>query len=256
MQPSKLSCEPPPKHKRQDYDFSRGGTPIFEFSSKDVLPWHPTASGELGEEEQLDRNSFFAVQDLGSYQLNANGKEDPIQTLKWQAALLQAASKDHAVWAEIKASMSRGKCRVALRWTEDVTSNAAAHNPLKGWEESDQGENVMGCAGIDCSEQSKFHHTENTPENKKEGHTMKARREHREASFPADSTQQRADNPEQLQRPRGKSQRATRKGGHRAGKMIAQPRRRSKLAMEVMNSSPMVEKPSSTALTDSHEKLH
>ena len=104
--------------KRQDFDFSHHGIPIFEFSSKQNLPWPAGLDVFLSDDEKSSRDNFFGVDDFPGNSRFKNGSESPVDTARWEAEFFKAVEKDRQVWEDIRSAMTRAKCRIVIKWNE------------------------------------------------------------------------------------------------------------------------------------------
>jgi hypothetical protein len=80
--------------KRKDYDFSHNGVPVFEFSSEKLI--EQLRGIDLTEVEQNVAEDIFT--------------------------LLHALEAERKQWKDIQHAMSKGQCRVVLRWKESEVS--------------------------------------------------------------------------------------------------------------------------------------
>jgi hypothetical protein len=128
-------------YKRRDFDFSHNGLPIFEFNNttggmfngddgSELPPFLEV--GEIGPFHSGDEHEIFSDADceakirpsggenkeywLGPEQ-GGNKVESPYKGQWWEVFYQQIAA-DAARWEGIRAAMSRGKCRVVIRYTE------------------------------------------------------------------------------------------------------------------------------------------
>ncbi|KAH8749293.1 hypothetical protein BGZ57DRAFT_915253 [Hyaloscypha finlandica] len=128
-------------YKRKDFDFSHNGLPIFEFNNttggmfngddgSELLPFLEV--GEIGPFYSGDEHDIFSDADcevkIGQsggdnkkYWLDpeqgGNKVESPYKG-QWWEVFYQQIAVDAARWEGIRAAMSRGKCRVVIRYTE------------------------------------------------------------------------------------------------------------------------------------------
>ncbi|EKD14050.1 uncharacterized protein L3040_007946 [Drepanopeziza brunnea f. sp. 'multigermtubi'] len=133
-------------YKRQDYDFSQQGVPIFEFSSAELFPvpsrkrieflsvdglrgWDPrdlcTAYNEqewkrkVAEWEQSVLN--LSKQELKMDEQVGRLREKEIPSTcrgVWWEQFYDGLYQDETKWRRIREAMARGKCRVVVRWAE------------------------------------------------------------------------------------------------------------------------------------------
>ncbi|KAK6586023.1 hypothetical protein PZA11_001080 [Diplocarpon coronariae] len=133
-------------HKRKDYDFSHQGVPLFEFSSSGLFPT-PTRAlhyflsvddlggwdekdtyGTCSEHEWKVRVAVWE-EEFGSVcneQKKIEEREGRSRELEepcayrgiWWPKFFKGIYADEARWRRIREAMSKGKCRVVVRWAE------------------------------------------------------------------------------------------------------------------------------------------
>ncbi|KAH9217041.1 hypothetical protein DL95DRAFT_444927 [Leptodontidium sp. 2 PMI_412] len=137
-------------YKRKDYDFSFQGVPIFEFNQASTFhtpgrerfeilsidnlgSWYPTdASGLCDLPEWQARLSAWEeeVDTLGREERKEDdrayrdrGLEDPhARRGVWWEMFYQAVYREERKWRRVRECMSRGKCRIVVRWVESESS--------------------------------------------------------------------------------------------------------------------------------------
>ncbi|KAH6713515.1 hypothetical protein BKA61DRAFT_457145, partial [Leptodontidium sp. MPI-SDFR-AT-0119] len=137
-------------YKRKDYDFSFQGVPIFEFNQASTFhtpgrerfeilsidnlgSWYPTdASGLCDLPEWQARLSAWEeeVDTLGREERKEDdrayrdrGLEDPhARRGVWWEMFYQAVYREERKWRRVRECMSRGKCRIVVRWVENGDS--------------------------------------------------------------------------------------------------------------------------------------
>lgn len=136
---------------RQDYDFSSGGIPIFEYSSlelmtklfpKDLIPKFGTkflSVENLGGYDPYDFCGHLAPQvyidklqnredtpekwEQNEYEEDREapaGLQSPKSGIWWEE-FFKKVDADKNIWEDIRSAMGRGRCRVAVRWSETET---------------------------------------------------------------------------------------------------------------------------------------
>jgi hypothetical protein len=129
-------------YKRRDFDFSHNGLPVFEFSSRagggfaaddgrecELPPFLEV--GEIGPFYDGDGYEFYSdvsveakirggqeetMQKVVGVGMTEKGIECPYKGQWWKVFYEQLAA-DAARWDRIRAAMSRGKCRIVVRYT-------------------------------------------------------------------------------------------------------------------------------------------
>ncbi|KAG4427821.1 hypothetical protein IFR05_016695, partial [Cadophora sp. M221] len=137
-------------YKRKDYDFSFQGVPIFEFNQSSTFrtpnrplfnilsienlgSWYPSdASGfcELPEYQARLRAWDEEVDALSREERKADdrayrdrGLEDPhAKRGVWWEMFYQEVYREERRWRRVRECMSRGKCRIVVRWVESESS--------------------------------------------------------------------------------------------------------------------------------------
>ncbi|PBP15446.1 hypothetical protein BUE80_DR013783 [Diplocarpon rosae] len=133
-------------HKRKDYDFSHQGVPLFEFSSSSLFPT-PTRAlhfflavdglggwderdtyGTCSEREWKARVAAWgaALDSLRPEQKKIDEREGRSREREepcayrgiWWPQFFEGVYADEARWHRIREAMSKGKCRVVVRWAE------------------------------------------------------------------------------------------------------------------------------------------
>ncbi|KAL2070047.1 hypothetical protein VTL71DRAFT_14727 [Oculimacula yallundae] len=143
---SSSSSEVKKIYKRKDYDFSFQGIPLFEFSSsalfsvpsrsdfsilsiENIGSWYPSdESGFCTIDEWQSRIRAWEdeIDNLGREERKVEerayrerGSEDPsAKRGVWWARFYEGVYAEERRWRRIKECMSRGKCRVVVRWVE------------------------------------------------------------------------------------------------------------------------------------------
>ncbi|KAK2629815.1 hypothetical protein QTJ16_000635 [Diplocarpon rosae] len=133
-------------HKRKDYDFSHQGVPLFEFSSSSLFPtptralhfflsvdglggWDETDTyGTCSEREWKARVAAWgaAFDSLRNEQTKMDERVGRSRELEepcayrgiWWPKFFEGVYADEARWRRIREAMSKGKCRVVVRWAE------------------------------------------------------------------------------------------------------------------------------------------
>jgi hypothetical protein len=124
-------------YKRCDFDFSHNGTPLFEFNSNTMSQWKGELPpflevGELGpfydgdEYEMMDDREYAEMVKEGmgkgldwmGQEIEGERKVVSPFAGQWWKVFYEGVSRDAARWCSIRSAMSRGKCRVVVRYTE------------------------------------------------------------------------------------------------------------------------------------------
>ncbi|CZT07591.1 uncharacterized protein RAG0_12998 [Rhynchosporium agropyri] len=186
-------------YKRKDYDFSFQGIPLFEFSSStfststfsllnvptratfEILSidnlgsWYPSdRSGlcSMNEYQTRERAWIEEMDSIGKEERKLEEragrereKEDPHARLgMWWEKFYQGVYREEGRWRRVKEAMSRGCCRVVVRWVESevVTPTKSSSgfggvlkkhrgktSPLMDFSEDGEGDSDMSDAGFD-----------------------------------------------------------------------------------------------------------
>lgn len=168
-------------HKRNDYDFSFSGIPLFEFSSGETF--------SVGIYNKKQRPEFLSIESMGGFyesdlykpygkeeylrhcQLWRDGEWPPGQWAgipkkqryydddvhgmprgsmpppnrgAWWKSFYDRMGKDVERWKKIKTCMGRGKCRVVVRWIEPPQDETMEDQVDVRWEQGGRWKQGVG----------------------------------------------------------------------------------------------------------------
>ncbi|KAH7346813.1 hypothetical protein BKA65DRAFT_585886 [Rhexocercosporidium sp. MPI-PUGE-AT-0058] len=137
-------------YKRKDYDFSFQGTPLFEFSSATLFSTPSQPRHEILSIDALGSwypSDSFGLCDLAEYQARLRAWDDEVENLSreerkeddrayrdrsaeepharkgvWWEKFYEGVYREEGRWRRIRECMSRGKCRIVVRWVESEMS--------------------------------------------------------------------------------------------------------------------------------------
>ncbi|KAI9046623.1 hypothetical protein LZ554_009366 [Drepanopeziza brunnea f. sp. 'monogermtubi'] len=163
-------------YKRQDYDFSQQGVPIFEFSSAELFPvpsrkrieflsvdglrgWDPRDKCTAYNEQEWKRKVAEweqSVLNLSKQELKMDEEVGRLREKEipstcrgvWWEQFYEGLYRDETKWRRIREAMARGKCRVVVRWAELEEVKPAEGGLGLGAGFGDEVDDAMGGIGL------------------------------------------------------------------------------------------------------------